>query len=115
MAYGIANKGGSLMVLQLRLQPRKESTCGDETVVHLTGYKVSLDEETLYRIHRELLAFANEPSESGLPLLASLLFPPGCCPTPGAADNGNTNPDIDLRCIAKVIRRTPRSGRGTPA
>jgi anti-sigma B factor antagonist len=54
------------MALQLERQPRKESAWGDEIVVHLTGHKVSLDEETLYRIHDQLLALADEPSESGV-------------------------------------------------
>jgi anti-anti-sigma factor len=44
----------------------KEGASGDVTVVHFTGCKVSLDEETLDRIHGQLLALADEPSESDL-------------------------------------------------
>jgi anti-anti-sigma factor len=54
------------MALQLEPQPRKESVWADEIVVRLTGYKVSLDEETLYGIHDQLLALADEPSHSDL-------------------------------------------------
>src|SRR5262249_48953353 len=46
--------------------PMKEGASGDVTVVHFTGCKVSLDEETLDRIHNQLLALADEPSESDL-------------------------------------------------
>ena len=41
-----------------------EGTSGDVTVVHFTGSKVSLDEETLDHVHDELFALADEPSES---------------------------------------------------
>jgi hypothetical protein len=44
----------------------KEGAGGDAIVVHLTGCKVSLDEETFYRIHDQLLALADEPSGSDL-------------------------------------------------
>jgi anti-sigma B factor antagonist len=43
----------------------KEGVSG-ETVVWLTGRKVSLDEEALDRIHDQLLALADEPIESDL-------------------------------------------------
>jgi anti-anti-sigma factor len=42
----------------------KEDATGDVTVVHFTGHKASLDDETLYRIHDQLLALAEEPSEA---------------------------------------------------
>jgi hypothetical protein len=38
---------------------------GDVIVVHFTDCKVSLDEETLFRIHDELLTLADESGESG--------------------------------------------------
>jgi anti-sigma B factor antagonist len=44
----------------------KENTACDVTVVHFTGCKVSLDEESLHRIHDQLLALADEPSASEL-------------------------------------------------
>jgi anti-anti-sigma factor len=58
--------GGSLMRFQLERPPLKEDTARDVTVVHFTGGKVSLDEETLARILDQLLALADEPSESDL-------------------------------------------------
>src|SRR5262245_35798351 len=58
--------GGSLMALQVERPPMKEGASGDVTVVHFTGCNVSLDEETLDRIHDTLLALADEPSESHL-------------------------------------------------
>jgi anti-sigma B factor antagonist len=58
--------GGSLMILQLILPPLEEDSPRDVIVAHFTGCHVSLDEETLYRIHDELLALAEEPSESDL-------------------------------------------------
>jgi anti-sigma B factor antagonist len=54
------------MELKLKRPPMKEGVSHDETVVWLTGRKVSLDEETLDRIHDQLLALADEPSESDL-------------------------------------------------
>jgi anti-anti-sigma factor len=54
------------MALQLDRPPMKVETAREVTVVHFTGCKVSLDEETLYRIQDELLALADEPSESDL-------------------------------------------------
>src|SRR5262249_30683941 len=58
--------GGSLMAPQFERPPMKEGASGDVTVVHFTGCKVSLDEETLDRIHDQLLVLADEPSESDL-------------------------------------------------
>src|SRR5215472_10429454 len=58
--------GGSLMAMQFERPPRKEGASGDVTVVHFTGCNVSLDEETLDRIHDQLLALAEEPSEADL-------------------------------------------------
>jgi anti-anti-sigma factor len=58
--------GGSLMALQVERPNKKEGASGDVTVVHFTGCNVSLDEETLDRIHDQLLALADEPSESDL-------------------------------------------------
>jgi anti-anti-sigma factor len=54
------------MALQLKHPPTKEGAADDVIVVHFTGGKVSLDEETLFRIHDELLALAEEPSTSDL-------------------------------------------------
>jgi anti-anti-sigma factor len=51
------------MTLQLNRPPR---TSGDVTVVHFTGSRVSLDEETFNRIRDELFALADEPSASDL-------------------------------------------------
>jgi anti-anti-sigma factor len=50
------------MALQSARPPLKDATSGEATVVHFTGCKVSLDEETLDRIHDQLLALAEEPS-----------------------------------------------------
>src|SRR5262249_37251018 len=44
----------------------KEDVSRDVTVAHFTGCKLSLDEETLYRVHDQLLALTEEPSESDL-------------------------------------------------
>jgi anti-sigma B factor antagonist len=44
----------------------KVGVSGDVMVVHFTGRKVWLDEEALDRIHDQLLALADEPSESDL-------------------------------------------------
>jgi anti-sigma B factor antagonist len=44
----------------------KKGLSGDVTVVHFTGCSVSLDEETLDKIHDRLLALADEPGESDL-------------------------------------------------
>jgi anti-anti-sigma factor len=57
---------GSPMAPQLERPPMKQGPSGDVTVVHFTGCKVSLDEEALDRIHDQLLALADEPSESDL-------------------------------------------------
>ena len=54
------------MELQLEYPPMKVDTARDVTVVHFTGCNVSLDEESLHRIHDQLLALADEPSESEL-------------------------------------------------
>ena len=54
------------MALQFERPTKKEGASGDVTVVHFTGCNVSLDEETLDRIHDQLLALADEPSESHL-------------------------------------------------
>ena len=54
------------MALQFEGPPRIQGASGDVTVVHFTGCNVSLDEETLDRIHDQLLALADEPSESDL-------------------------------------------------
>jgi anti-anti-sigma factor len=43
-----------------------EGASGDVIVIHFTGRKVSLDEDTLYRIREQLLALADEPDESDL-------------------------------------------------
>lgn len=52
------------MTFQLERPPMREDTAQD--VVHFTGCKVSLDQETLDHIHDQLLALADEPSESDL-------------------------------------------------
>jgi anti-anti-sigma factor len=54
------------MALQPEHPLRKEDAARDVTVVHFTGYKASLDEEALDRIHDPLLAIADEPNESDL-------------------------------------------------
>src|SRR4029077_6896841 len=54
------------MTLQLEHPPKKEDTARDVTVVHFTGCQVSLDEESLHCIHDQLLALADESSESEL-------------------------------------------------
>ena len=52
--------------MSLPLEPplMAENTDRVVTAIHFTGHKTSLDEETLVRIHGQLLALANEPSES---------------------------------------------------
>jgi anti-sigma B factor antagonist len=52
------------MELKLKRPPMKEGVSRDVTVVWLTGRKVSLDEEAVDRIHDQLFALADEPSES---------------------------------------------------
>ena len=54
------------MALQLERPPIKEGAPSDVIVVHFTGCNVSLDEETLDRIHDQLLALADGPSASDL-------------------------------------------------
>jgi anti-sigma B factor antagonist len=54
------------MALQFEGPPRIQGASGDVTVVHFTGCKVALDEETLDRIHDQLLALADEPGEPDL-------------------------------------------------
>jgi len=54
------------MAVQRERPPMKEGTSGEATAVHFTGCKVSLDNETLDRIHDQLIALADEPSESDL-------------------------------------------------
>jgi anti-sigma B factor antagonist len=54
------------MSLQLKPMPRNEDTGRDVTVVHFTGHKVSLDEETLSCIKGQLYALADERTESDL-------------------------------------------------
>ena len=54
------------MTPQLERPPMKEGPSGDVTEVHPTGCKMSLDEVALDRIHDQLLALADEPSESAL-------------------------------------------------
>src|SRR5262245_22583277 len=61
-----SNRGGLLMILRLEHPPKEQGASADLMVVHFTGYQVSLDEETLDRIHDQLLAVADEPSESDL-------------------------------------------------
>jgi anti-anti-sigma factor len=56
------------MALQHALSPVIQDAPGDVTVIHFTGHRVSLDEETLYAIRDELFALAEEPSESDLVL-----------------------------------------------
>jgi anti-sigma B factor antagonist len=54
------------MAFQFERMPTKEVEADDMTVVRFTGCKVSLDVMTLHRIHDQLLALADEPSESDL-------------------------------------------------
>ena len=54
------------MAVQGERPPLKEGTSGEAIAVHFTGCNVSLDEETLDCIHDQLLALADEPSESDL-------------------------------------------------
>jgi anti-anti-sigma factor len=54
------------MTLPLAYPPKHKDPARDVTVVHFTGSQVSLDEETLRRTHDQLLALADEPSESDL-------------------------------------------------
>jgi anti-anti-sigma factor len=53
------------MAFQL-LRPRSEGAGDDVTVVHFTGRKVSLDEETLYHVRDQLVALAEEPGQRPL-------------------------------------------------
>jgi anti-anti-sigma factor len=54
------------MAVQVQNQPLRQRESGDVIVVHFTGCNVSLDEETTDGIRDQLLALANEPSESDL-------------------------------------------------
>jgi anti-sigma B factor antagonist len=54
------------MALQLQRRTRDHGASNDAIVVHFTGGKVSLDEEALYDIRDQLLALANEPTNSDL-------------------------------------------------
>jgi anti-sigma B factor antagonist len=54
------------MTLKLECSSMRKRVSGDVMVVHFTGCKVWLDEETLEPIHDQLLALADEPSESDL-------------------------------------------------
>jgi anti-sigma B factor antagonist len=54
------------MVLQVKYPVPREDKSRDVTVVHFTGYKASLDEEALHRIHDHLLILAYESSEAEL-------------------------------------------------
>jgi anti-sigma B factor antagonist len=54
------------MVLRLERPLNKEDAARDVMVVHFTGRKVLLDEETLDRVHDSLLALADEPNDSDL-------------------------------------------------
>jgi anti-sigma B factor antagonist len=55
-----------MMAFQIKHQAVKDDAARDEIVVHFTGSKVSLDEETLYSVHDPLLALVDEPSQSDL-------------------------------------------------
>ncbi len=52
------------MALDVERRPVKQGASADVTVVHFAGRHVYLDEDTLYRIHDELLALAEESSTS---------------------------------------------------
>jgi anti-anti-sigma regulatory factor len=54
------------MALQLEGPHRKEAASGDVSVVHITSYKASLDEEAFDRFHDQLLALADGPGKSDL-------------------------------------------------
>jgi anti-anti-sigma factor len=54
------------MGVQRECPSMNEGASSDVIVVHFTGCKVSLDEETLYHIHDQLVGLADEPSESDL-------------------------------------------------
>jgi two-component system OmpR family response regulator len=54
------------MILHLDSSNGKELTTRDVEVVHFTGHTTSLDEETAYLVHDQLLALANEPSATDL-------------------------------------------------
>jgi anti-anti-sigma factor len=56
------------MAMELERPPRTGGAAGDVTVVHFTGFRVSLDEDMLRHIHDPLLALADELSESDLVL-----------------------------------------------
>src|SRR5262249_1898640 len=52
------------MVMQLERPPKIGNRVRDQMVVHFTGTKLSLDEETLQHVRDPLLALAEEPSEA---------------------------------------------------
>jgi anti-sigma B factor antagonist len=54
------------MTLPFEYPSKQKDPARDVTVVHFTGSHVSLDKETLHRTHDQLLALADEPSESDL-------------------------------------------------
>jgi len=54
------------MALQFQRPPMTEGTSSGVSIVHLTGRKVSLDEESLDRLQDQLLALADESSDSAL-------------------------------------------------
>jgi anti-anti-sigma factor len=54
------------MTIQFEYSPQKEKTDPNLTVVHFAGSKVLLDQETLQGIHDQLLALADNSSESNL-------------------------------------------------
>src|SRR2546421_11444363 len=70
LCRGFTCADGSDRRLRMNVQqehpPRKEDTTRAVTVVHFTGCPTALDEETLHRIHDQLLALADERSESEL-------------------------------------------------
>jgi anti-anti-sigma factor len=60
--------GGLLMSSELYHSLEKEEAANELTVVHFTGARVALDEETLQGIRDQLLALADEPGQSELVL-----------------------------------------------
>jgi anti-sigma B factor antagonist len=54
------------MALPLDYLPVKDSAAGDLIVVYFAGYRAQLDEEVLDHIDGQLLALADEPSDSDL-------------------------------------------------
>lgn len=54
------------MALQLEFPAGKEDTARDVTLVHFTGFKVSLDEVVFQRIQHQLLALADKTGGSDL-------------------------------------------------